>query len=473
MPIKLQEKRKPLLKFVLFIFIVFDLSVSFMHYYWSPVDGDFAPIVLPDPVYKPLLSDPLGIKPLIEGSRYIGPNRFFAHQTMISYFHYAPLYLQNFTDPIRSVYLSIALLKLIGHLGILLVFARLITGRFKPFDIDSLIVMTLTTIFFQSEGYEPSMGIINHCITYFCFYALPFLFTFIFLSPFFLHFYHEREIRYNYASAIAWILLAFYISLNGPLIPAFLLVGIPIFIYGLYAKGKKADRSILIFLLFTLTLSLYSMYIGRFNSENSAAYLPLWERYLRLPIGLAQTLTEKLGLPLLTICCFLNYFFIHKIVKSEDNKKVLALMKGVLVFSIIYVLLLPLGGYRSYRFFIIRSDTFLPVILLMVFVFSLSTLHIIKNLDGKMLRMTIPIWLLLIFIYTNSDLRFVKHNQPERKLIAEIAASDQKIVPVNDYQTIWTWDIILQPDDSRDVTALWKYYHITHEEKLFYQIKER
>lgn len=44
------------------------------------------------------------------------------------------------------------------------------------------------------------------------------------------------------------------------------------------------------------------------------------------------------------------------------------LFKWIGVFSLFYILLLPLGGYRDYRPNVLRHDTILPITLSLIFV---------------------------------------------------------------------------------------------------------
>ncbi|MBW6535718.1 MAG: hypothetical protein K0B11_11960 [Mariniphaga sp.] len=86
---------------------------SFFQYYNSPLQGDLAGHVLPDKLIQPVFDDPFGFQLLKTGEPHSNPNRFFSHWAVAMYFQYFPLWLQNFTNPINSVYLASAIAKLV------------------------------------------------------------------------------------------------------------------------------------------------------------------------------------------------------------------------------------------------------------------------------------------------------------------------------------------------------------------------
>ena len=106
------------------LFLLFDLSYSFVQYYTSPIGGDIAEVVIPkkNTGYYQALQDPFGFDVLTKNDAYPNPNRFFAHYLTSNYFLHIPRLLQNFTSPINSIYLSIAISKIATHLLFLLLF---------------------------------------------------------------------------------------------------------------------------------------------------------------------------------------------------------------------------------------------------------------------------------------------------------------------------------------------------------------
>lgn len=457
--------------FALLLFLVADTILSFSHQYNYPLDGDFPNIVLPDPVFDAVLSDPFGTKALLHGEIYQAPNRYFAHQSMITYFKTVPFYLQYFFSPLDSIYIACAIIKTLAQLVLIYVLSYLITGTFNLLNKSFLLTAALITTLFQSGGFQETMGIINPSITYFFFYSLPLAFLFILIIPFYRYFFNGQAISYNYASVTLWIILAIYISLNGPLIPAVILISLPLLFYNILRKKITSDRKVNAFLVFLFILSLYSFYIGRFNWENFVTLLPLKERFLRLPIGLGKLFIEKqlLGLPLLTVFTLFNFIWITLFYTNAETKKISSLIKWIGLFILIYTIMLPFGGYRPYRFYIVRSDTYMPVILLIVFSFGLSSTYLLKQLSGKTSKIFGTALIILGFIMANADLKTKSESKYERAAIEKIACSPKNIVKLDDWCSIWAWNKRDTPEDSKNTAELLYYLRITSTLKLFYQ----
>src|SRR5690606_10158483 len=95
--------------FLLSVLFMLDIAYSFIQHYQMPLDGDLGPISLPSEAYKKVLSDPFGFQVLLKNEVYPAPNRYFAHQLVSGYFKTAPLLLQTFVSPVKSVYMSCAI----------------------------------------------------------------------------------------------------------------------------------------------------------------------------------------------------------------------------------------------------------------------------------------------------------------------------------------------------------------------------
>ena len=69
--------------------------------------------------------------------------------------------------------------------------------------------------------------------------------------------------------------------------------------------------------------------------------MPLLERYSRIPKGLFDQFTQKLGPPLLILIIIVNTLLITKQKQNSEVRKILNLLKWIGVFSLIYIILLP------------------------------------------------------------------------------------------------------------------------------------
>ncbi|MEI6062843.1 MAG: hypothetical protein WCR72_19220, partial [Bacteroidota bacterium] len=215
---------------ILLVFLLSDLAFSFYQHYHMPLYGDVAEIVIPDQVkgYYHVLHDPLGLDVLIRNETYANPNRYFAHWSASQYFLHMPLLLQKFVSPIDSIYLSVALAKIIIQLLVLYLLAVFVSGTGNILKPDFLLAAALMTFLFQTSGYNRYMGIIDPSVIYSFFYALPLGLLLLFFLPFFRRIYYSHH---NKPGIAAWIALALFIPvlcLNGPLVPGVVLIACPL-----------------------------------------------------------------------------------------------------------------------------------------------------------------------------------------------------------------------------------------------------
>ncbi|MBK6840030.1 MAG: hypothetical protein IPG90_18570 [Bacteroidetes bacterium] len=87
--------------------------------------------------------------------------------------------------------------------------------------------------------------------------------------------------------------------------------------------------------------SLYSLYVGSYNSNNQA--LPLTDLYSNLPAGIYFQFTQKLGMPILLISILLNIILLKRKNKNGEGRELLTIYKWIGLFSIVYIILLPLA----------------------------------------------------------------------------------------------------------------------------------
>ena len=146
--------------------------------------------------------------------------------------------------------------------------------------------------------------------------------------------------------------------------------------------------------------SSYSLYLGKYNLHNSIYSASLVDLYLSLPTGIYYQFTQKLAFPVLFLILVINVLIISRMSKTSERKKILNAFKWIGLFSLIYILLLPLGGYRDYRPNILRYDTIMPITLSLFFVFGTTSLFILKNISRQKRYWYIPLMAVIIFIYS-------------------------------------------------------------------------
>jgi hypothetical protein len=448
------------------------------------IDGDLASIVVPSPSYAKIWEDPLGLKLIGTDLKKASPNRFFVHATMAEYFRTVPIMLHAVTNPIDSVYLSIAIAKTLIQIFIILLLAAFISNSARIFRSDFLLAAVLTTPLMQTDGFTRTMGIIDVAPTYAFFYALPLSL----LMSFFYFFYKldvsNESFKLNNIHKIYLLFLVLYLPLNGPLIPGVVLVICPSILLYKWMMNFKEQREpsftgkiwaafrklrgiyIFYFTLFSI-LSLYSLYIGRHDSENIST-VTLLERYKRLPIGLFNILTQKPGLPLLIIVIIINIYIINKKRNLDESQQILRIFKIIGILAAIYLFLLPFGGYRSYRENIIRYDTFMPVTLSLMFIYALSSCYLLKIIEKDQKIIIATVLFLVSLFFTIADKSIIYKNCEQEALI-QISNSKEKIVPLDFGCTIMSWNKITDPEYSRVNCQLLEKWGIIKESKLYYQ----
>ncbi len=475
---------KKILILLLISLLLADVGYTFLQNYYTPFDGDMAGGIVPADNVKPVLDSPLGFKIFQEHITYPNPNKFFCHWSFYKYFNNVPLFLQNFTNPVDSAYLSCALAKTIIQVIIIFLLSVSISGNI--FKCDFLLAAILITPLFQTNGYRSYMGIIDSSTTYTFFYALPTILILIYFAPLFLkHFYGIELKGFKYIKYL-WIPLALISSLSGPLNPGIsLVISLLIVACNFYQNFtnseiknrfsrvkfsiRKIPNDYYFYLLPICLFSMYSLFLARFNSVDISNKMPLSDLYSRLPEGIYYSFTQKLGFPVLFSILAINTLFIHYKFKTTEGKKILNAIKWIGFFALIYILLLPLGGYRNYRPHILRYDTIIPITLSLMFIFGKTTLFILNNISRNQKYWYLPLILLVIFVYINSDEPEFDKNNCERMAILHIARSSEPIVKIDDNCTVLSWTIIETPQESELKTKLLKIWRIIDDDKLYYQ----
>jgi hypothetical protein len=154
--------------------------------------------------------------------------------------------------------------------------------------------------------------------------------------------------------------------------------------------------------------------------------------------------------------------------RDEQGKKILRILNLAFLFCLIYLLLLPLGGYREYRPNIIRVDSFAPVIVAYFFSFGLSTFHLIRY-SGLLYKITIVAVLLL---FTMADKIHFNRNRCEKEQLKFIAHYHETVVPVKTSCHVLSWHPIQNPDESKLIGKLIAIWKITPSEKMYYNINQ-
>lgn len=474
---------KKIIFFLMLAFLLFDISFTYYQNTTVPLDGDILKIVLPCESYTPVLKHPLGLHSFLTGESYDATNRFFAHFFMYAYFRNITLWLQQFMDPVESIYHSCALVKTLFQIILILVISFYITGSSTKKLFDIILAAFLITPLFQTFGYNMFMGIFSKNISVSVFYGCSLTLVVVFFSPFFAMYFHNKETKLTIVQWILLLLLIPVICLNGPLnSPVILLVLSLIFIayiiknnqlrkanyrglrnwYTAYIQIPIAPK---VFFMLTFIASIYSFLLGLNNAENPEIFPTLWERYGLLLQGFYRIFTTQMGPLLLLLFCAINIFILKKL---NDKSKAQEFFKWVLVFCFLYIVLLPLGGYRKYRPLVLHIDTILPVFLGLIIGYGITTMQVLKSLDGRIKYLYYGLLGVFIYVYVNADLEIKKTNNCEQEALYALASSDSDIVALSCDCRFLSWEKVTVPEFSHEYAEMLNYWNVTDTLRLFY-----
>jgi len=482
-----------ILSIIFFLFITLSLSKSYKQYSVSSLDGDVAESVLPYPAIQEIFDDPTGIKTVFNNHEHQSPNRFFSHFFLHKTFRELPILLQHFCDPINSVYHSIAITKLIIQILILFLLTVIISGKTNIFSFQFLISAAILIPFFQTNGkyLAHEIGIMDKYVSYCFFYALPLIFLLLFYLPIFLEHLHQKIIKMNWFLVMMWIIIAIIACFSGPLnAPVILITNLILFLYlffrnlqedsskSLIRKSLYALKSIslrnYLFVIPITVLALYSTFLGTYNNVYTELQLSLKEIYLILPKGIFKSFTtiSYIIFLVLLICNYLIVYYKYR--KDVQTKKIFGLYRFLIIFSLVYLLLLPLGGFRLYRPFILRYDTILPITVLSIITICYTSLFILKQLKTekwthsiKIIYLSVFLLLLTFFLIRNKTYVF---NECEKASLYLISNSKEDIVVLDNNCSVVGWEPLYLPEESKNYGELLYLWKITDKPKLYYNL---
>jgi len=449
------------------LLILAGLVYSFFQHYTAPLDGDLAGVVLPTTTYQRVLEAPLGFPATFGGERYAATNRYSVHQTMYLYFNSVPVFLQKVLDPVSSIYASAGLFKILLQGFLLWLFSIYITTILKRKD-QALLVAVLLLPLFQHGTYNGYLGLISGSITYTFFYTFSLALLLWFFLPYFKIFVSQEKLVPPIKPGLLPLILfgILYLPFSGPLIaPLILMIG-PLVIINLLLK-KSDVRWLLLILVAFVIIAFYSFYLGTFNLENGQE-VSILKRYKLLPYGLFYQLTNRPALPIFLVFILGNLWWIKQSQQTSISKRILYLSKMMLWFAVIYILILPLGGYREYRPFILRMDTLMPVNFGLFILYGASTLYILNNIKGKSKKIYVGILLVFSLIFLNANRSDFNENACERNALEKIAIADENIIRLEEPCEVLSWDLIQDPKKAHSNAQLLERWNLTDTIKLYY-----
>ena len=495
--IKMNPKKtfKLILYFLSLLLIILALLKSFKQYCHCSLDGDIAESVLPYPSVQKTFDDPTGIKTIINNDNHLGPNRFFSHYSLHKTFREIPFLLQNFYEPIDSVYYTAAIAKLIMQVIILFLLTTIILGSFNLFSLKFMVTFLILIPFFPTNGTHLSheIGLIDKSVTYSFFYAMPLVFLLLYYVPPFFELLHNKKIKMNWILVILWTIFAIIACFSGPIFPPTILIVNSILLFYLFIRNWKENNGHpfftkivkalklitirnYLFLIPISFLALYSTFLGTYNNAFSEIQLSLKDLYFLLPKGILNSLATFSYITILLLL-IANYFIVfYKYKNDPQTKKIFNLYRFLIAFSLIYILLLPLGGYRHYRPLILRYDTIIPVTVLSIITIYYTSLFIMKQFHAEMwknrLKITYSILFFAILVIFAAKNKTKVYNECEKSSLYTIANSKEDIVVLEHDCAVVSWESIYNPEESRHYGELLYFWNITDKVKLYYNLPE-
>lgn len=478
-----KKRYKTLIYIILILLLLADTGYSFWQHQAKALDGDMAWNAIPDKDVLPVLSNPFGLPAILEGETYVNPNKFFCHWFNQFYILKAPLYLQTWFSPIESVYVAMGIARTLIQIFLTVLIAIFITKSIQFWTFKGVSAMFLIVCLFQTNGFYRQMAIIDESTTYVFFYALPFVFFLLYILPFVRIVYWNKAQKTSWWIKLLWIPLALVVCLSGPLNPGIALVFSALVFFHIWVKlyknqfrtsrnynpfgvFKRIPGPYYFYLSPLILFSFYSLYLGSFNSLSIQSEIPLQDLYFKILEGIHPIFFGSEAYVFIFLLIFINLIFIGNKKSHLYHKEIYRLATWVFIFCFLYIALLPLGGYRAYRPFVIRNDTLLPIIVSFVFLYGITTLHLINKLRKFKL-----VYLILIggfiFFYTKMDNENFDKNECEKFSLQLMAESESNSIVLNDNCAPLGWFLSRYPEDSKLQAKLIKHWNITTREVLY------
>ncbi len=479
----MSNKQRNILNALFIIFLFCDLSYSFYRYLEQPLDGDLAPVVLPHPVYQRVLDDPFGYRTFTDTTMYAGSNRYFAHLSYSAFFNHVPFFFQKFFSPLDSLYIAAGSLRMLIHLILLVMISFYARDIIKANFTESLIIMSITTCFFQTGRLEPFFGLNQPSITYSAFYPLPMAMLMILFYPFVKRLTTQVPLTFSVAEHLLCIIMLVFVSFSGSLMPAVLILTIATFHFirfytslklfngNLFQKViryiSECKRTILAYSILMFIVAAYSMYLSAFNIENTFDHLALNLRYERMPKGLWNMIIANNAYLVFILLYIISVYLINAKLSKQITRNWRLLANGALIFVFLYTALLPFGGYRAYRALIIRSDSYIPVITLCVILFASASVLMVRYAIENNLRSLLLIPLIFIVYYTAIDNSNIHTNYCERESIQILQHSSETITVIPYKCNLMGWIPMQDLTYSTSNSELLYRWHITDKVKYY------
>ncbi len=458
---------------------------TFSEYYQTSIDGDVLPVVFPMESHSQILHDPFGLDALLKGDRYSGAGRWFCHAVVYSLFHEGYSFITTLVaDRIKALFLTASIFQWINHWMMTCIIALYANISHKSSWKRFLFGCVLTIPFFQyNHGYY-NAAIIDHSVTYTAFYAFPLSLLLLFFYPFFRSLFFPNPLFLSNISLFGIIFLGICVAFSGPLIPVIgiMVSGILLLLYyqkainnesffeiaSLSSRIKNIPSLVKGMLIPFIIICAYDFYIGRFNIENVTT-VTIAERYQLMLKGLIPYFFHY-GLPYFYAFLIINFYFFKKFFPVQFNTRSFGILKLLALTVLIYIILVPLGGYRVYRPAILRYDVTMPLTLLLVITIVSGTSLLMDKLQGQALAAYSGISLVLLAVLWYQNLPINNSRKEQESMLRILSRANTDSVIVLPYSAnFFSWEKISTPEKSYYVRQMLYDWGITKKPVVFYQ----
>ena len=213
-------------------------------------------------------------------------------------------------------------------------------------------------------------------------------------------------------------------------------------------------------------LSLYSLFLGTYNSVYANLEITLAEQYLKLPLGIYNQFTQKLGYPLLLLMLAINMVLIRKYYYNARGKQLYNHLKWIGLFALVYILLLPLGGYRPYRPNTLRYDTIMPITMALIFLFGTTSHFLIGQIKLRKHLYYTPL-LALLFVFNQADRSPLNESDCEKASLVELASTGSDPVCLSPQCTVLSWSLHPTKKRLKENVRLLHFWNVVPEDKRY------
>lgn len=470
---------------IIALIVIAEIVYSFFLHYHFRLDGDTVGIVYPVRGYDVVLRDPLGYSAIVKGEKYAGTNRWFAHASMYFLFNDFYNFIGKFRENrVENLYIVQSIGFVFAQLMIWFSIVLYVSSNFLRKGIVYVLITSLLVIpFFHVNAFFLRLTIIDISIAYTFAYALPFSLLLIYFYPFYINLIKEKEgnIFSKVFYYLIWILLGFCVAFSSPLNPILgVFFSISILAYKLVKVRQKLKISLfnsikklqISYWLYVFTfgiICLYSYYLGTLNVENFTVQKSLVDRYLIFFKNFYSFFITSPYSILVLYIIFCRYL-LKKVNIEVIHRNQMNLLLLVIIVCVIYVLLLPMGGYRPYRPIILRYDTIMPLNLFLIITSIYYLLLIIYYKPISLKFIVILCFLFFISFGFFEDCTIIKHRDDEYINLTKIASCKKDtILKFTQSTTILNWQYVTEPEQSVNTSLMIKKWKINSNTVLFYQ----